>query len=80
MKALAYLFASQALDAANASVPTGRRLPEPDLPPIATTPETARAWREWARSTSPYPPAAAPPAAPATAPSVLPLRTPGIAR
>ena len=52
MKVLAYLLGSQALDVANASQPAAGRSPELDLPPIATTPETAKAWREWARSTT----------------------------
>jgi len=48
MKALAYLLGSRALDAAFEHQPS-RTPAEPDLPPIASTPETAAAWRQWAR-------------------------------
>ena len=49
MKALAFLMGSRALDASFAA--TDRRpIAEPDLPPLATTPETAGAWRRWAEA------------------------------
>ena len=49
MKALAFLMGSRALDTALAA--NGRRpIPEPDLAPMATTPETAGAWRRWAEA------------------------------
>jgi hypothetical protein len=48
MKALAYLLGAQALVVAHDREPRGPIVPEPALPPIATTPETAGAWRRWA--------------------------------
>lgn len=49
MKALVYLLGAHALnvahDRASRPAPT-----EPALPPIATTPETAGAWRRWAEA------------------------------
>jgi hypothetical protein len=74
MKVLAYLLGSQALDVATASQPAAGRSPEPDLPPIASTPETAKAWREWAHSTPAEPPA------PASGRTVLPLGASGTTR
>ena len=74
MKALAYLLGSQALDVAAASQPAAQRSPEPDLPPIASTPETAKAWRDWARSTPDEPRPAGP------GRTVLPLGAPGTSR
>jgi hypothetical protein len=49
MKALAFLMGSRALDAALAAGDR-RPIPEPDLAPMATTPETAGAWRRWAEA------------------------------
>jgi hypothetical protein len=47
MRALAFLLGARAIDMATQH---GRRPDdgEPDLPPFATTPEQARAWRRWA--------------------------------
>jgi hypothetical protein len=49
MKALAFLMGSRALDTALAAGDR-RPLPEPALAPMATTPETAGAWRRWAEA------------------------------
>ncbi len=49
MKALAFLMGSRALDTALAAG-NRRSIAEPDLPPLATTPETAGAWRRWAEA------------------------------
>ena len=49
MKALAFLMGSRALDAALAAGDR-RPIPEPDLAPMATTPETAGACRRWAEA------------------------------
>ena len=49
MKTLAYLLGARALDIAYESAARPRPVDEP-LPPIATTPETAAAWRRWAAS------------------------------
>ncbi|HEY8439477.1 MAG TPA: hypothetical protein VIK65_12780 [Candidatus Limnocylindrales bacterium] len=52
MKALAYLLGARALDAAAAADAANQRIarPEPALPPIATSPEGAAAWRRWAQA------------------------------
>jgi hypothetical protein len=48
MRALAYLIGARALDVARDSdADRGRPLPEGELGPIATTAETAAAWRRW---------------------------------
>ncbi len=47
MKPLGYLLGAGALAVARDHEPV-RTVPEPDLPPIATTTETAAAWRRWA--------------------------------
>ena len=48
MRALAYLIGARALDVArDADGQRGRLQPEADLGPIATTAETAAAWRRW---------------------------------
>ena len=48
MRALAYLIGARALDVARDAEPErGRPLPEGELGPIATTAETAAAWRRW---------------------------------
>ncbi len=49
MKALAFLMGSRALDTALAAS-NRRPIAEPALPPLATTPETAGAWRRWAEA------------------------------
>jgi hypothetical protein len=48
MKPLAYLLGAQALDLARTR--SDRKFPsaEPPVPPLASTPETAAAWRRWA--------------------------------
>jgi hypothetical protein len=46
MHALAFLLGSRALDVARSSTPAQRSRDEV-LPPIASTPETAAAWRRW---------------------------------
>lgn len=48
MRPLAYLLGSRAIDVAAESTPSARRIGDEPLPPIATTPETAAAWRAWA--------------------------------
>lgn len=50
MKAMAYLLGIRALAVASEQHPTGRGPAEPALPPIASTPETAGAWRRWAEA------------------------------
>jgi hypothetical protein len=58
MKALGYLFAARALDAAWDAGRASATREEP-LPPLATTPETAAAWRRWAQDAAeqdPWPP------------------------
>jgi hypothetical protein len=51
MRTLAYLLGSRSLDVALArSEAASRREPEPDLPPLATTAESAAAWRRWAQA------------------------------
>jgi hypothetical protein len=50
MKALAYLLGARAMDVAGNAASVERRLPEPPLGPLATTPETASAWRRWAQA------------------------------
>ena len=47
MKALVYLLGARALDAAGASIPAVS-VSEVALAPMATTPEGAAAWRQWA--------------------------------
>ncbi|MBA2720069.1 MAG: hypothetical protein H0U52_12665 [Chloroflexi bacterium] len=49
MKALVYLLGARALDIAHDQHPRST-VPEPSLPPIASTPETAGAWRRWAEA------------------------------
>jgi hypothetical protein len=49
MKTLAFLLGSRALDAAFAAS-NPRPIRERDLPALATTPETAGAWRRWAEA------------------------------
>lgn len=49
MKSLAFLFGSRALVVARGAGPT-RAVPQPELLPIASTPETAAAWRRWAEA------------------------------
>lgn len=46
MKALTLLLGARAIDVAEVS--QRRRLPETDLPPIASTPEQHGAWARWA--------------------------------
>jgi hypothetical protein len=48
MRALAYLLGARALDAGT-DADRGIRWPKPqvDLPPVATTNESAAAWRRW---------------------------------
>jgi hypothetical protein len=48
MKALASLLAMHFLDLASERGPRPAPGPEPALPPLATTPQTAVAWRRWA--------------------------------
>ena len=49
MRALGYLLGARALDLADRQSPRrGRR--DPDLPPIASTPALAGAWRAWAEA------------------------------
>lgn len=50
MKALAYLLGIRALAVASEQQPAGRGAAEPALPPIASTPATAGAWRRWAEA------------------------------
>jgi hypothetical protein len=48
MKPLAFLLGAQALDLASSRSDHRPAGPEPELPPLASTPETAAAWRRWA--------------------------------
>jgi hypothetical protein len=50
MKALASLFVMQSLDLASGRGPRPAVGPESALPPLATTAETAVAWRRWAEA------------------------------
>lgn len=50
MRALAYLLGARALDIARDSGPAQRPVPEVQLGPLASTPETASAWRRWAEA------------------------------
>lgn len=47
MRALAYLLGARALDVAR-ETGTRRTVPEVPMDPLATTEETASAWRRWA--------------------------------
>lgn len=49
MKALVYLLGAHALTEANDRA-VGPKAPDAALPPLATTPETAGAWRRWAEA------------------------------
>ena len=49
MKALVYLLGAHALTEANDRA-ARRQVPDATLPPLATTPETAGAWRRWAEA------------------------------
>ena len=59
MKALAYLLGARALDIARDAEPPQQRVPEVSLGPIASTPETASAWRRWAEARETLAPVAA---------------------
>jgi len=48
MRALVYLLGARALDAAHDAGSLPRPVPEVPLGPLASTPETAAAWRRWA--------------------------------
>ena len=50
MRALAYLLGARALDIARDAGPETRPMPEVPLGPLATTPETASAWRRWSEA------------------------------
>lgn len=50
MRALAYLLGARALDLARDSGPARRPVPEVAMGPLATTEETASAWRRWVES------------------------------
>jgi hypothetical protein len=50
MRALAYLLGARALDLARDPGPARRSEPEVALGPIATTEESASAWRRWAEA------------------------------
>ena len=47
MRALAYLLGARALDITRDAGSAQRPVPEVALGPLATTPETAAAWRRW---------------------------------
>lgn len=53
MRALAYLLGARALDIARDAGSAQRPAAEPPLGPLATTPETASAWRRWAEAREP---------------------------
>jgi hypothetical protein len=56
MRALAYLLGARSLDVArDADDAIHRPKREVDLPPMATTPETAAAWRRWRDSAASAP-------------------------
>jgi hypothetical protein len=59
MRALAYLLGARALDIAR-DAESARPLPDVPLDPIATTDETATAWRRWAANREASPAAAEP--------------------
>ena len=50
MRALAYLLGARALDIARDAGSTQRPVQEVPLGPLATTPETASAWRRWSEA------------------------------
>jgi hypothetical protein len=50
MRALVYLLSARALDVARDAGSARRPVPEVALGPLATTPETASAWRRWAET------------------------------
>ena len=50
MRALAYLLGARALDIARDAGSAQRSVPEAPLGPLATTPETASAWRRWSEA------------------------------
>jgi hypothetical protein len=65
MKSLAHLLGANALAVARDHQPT-RAVPEPELLPIASTLETAAAWRRWAEAGRTTPAQAARPTSIAT--------------
>jgi hypothetical protein len=54
MKALAYLMGARALDLARDRSSASPPVPEGSLGPIASTEETAGAWRRWAQAGDPF--------------------------
>src|SRR6266550_1553408 len=54
MNALAYLLGARALDLARDGGSSPRPIPEPGSAPIASTEETAAAWRRWAQAGDPF--------------------------
>ena len=66
MKPLAFLLGAQALDLAWSRSERRPSAGEPSLPPLASTPETAAAWRRWAAAGRSDTSAAASDAAPAS--------------
>ena len=54
MKAIAYLLGARALDLARDRGSATRSIPEPESAPIASTEETAAAWRRWAQAGDPF--------------------------
>jgi hypothetical protein len=53
MNALAFLLGARALGLARHRGPAGKPIAQLDLPPIASTEETAMAWRRWAQAGDP---------------------------
>ena len=60
MRALAYLLGARALDIARDAGSTQRPVQEVPLGPLATTPETASAWRRWSEARESHQAAEAP--------------------
>jgi hypothetical protein len=80
MKALAYLLGAQALDLARDRRSAAPPVPAVEFEPIASTEQTAAAWRRWAQAGDPFVALASldvpgPATSPAPAP-VQPTRTP----
>ena len=50
MRALAYLLGARALDITRDAGPAQQPVPDVPLGPLASTPETASAWRRWAQA------------------------------
>jgi hypothetical protein len=54
MNALAYLLGARGLDGARSRKSVSSPMPEEELAPIASTAESAAAWRRWAQAGDPF--------------------------